>query len=161
MSKHYEHLLDQAMDHYDPELDPQEFLTEVFDSWDRAPWWFPVTAGYRFGDGEPIRFEAGNRAEESIAVGLFTVPPKGTYFLDTRWTPPVTVTDVLKRADELKRLPDGSLLVDKFNRGWQKSGNLFIQAGKEGASSPENTVIYEPFTVVWIPEADSIEEQDK
>lgn len=154
MTERYEHLLDQAMDHYDPETDPQDFLTDVFDSWDRAPWWFPVPAGYRFRDGEPIRFEGGNRSEESIVVGLFTVPPKGTYFLDTRWNPPATVTDVLTRADELKRLPDGSLLVDFSNRGWQKSGNLFIQVGKEGTRSPENTVIYEPFTVVWIPEAD-------
>lgn len=161
MTERYEHLLDQAMDHYDPELDPQEFLTEVFDSWDRAPWWFPAPAGYRFEDGEPVRFEAGNWSEESISGGLFTVPqdPIGTYFLDTRWAPPATVGDVLKRADELKRLPEGALLRDKFNRGWQKTGDVFLQVGKEGVRFPEDTIIYAPLTVVWLPESDSLEER--
>lgn len=140
-------------------------IEAVFDSLERAPWWFLVPAGYRFRDGEPIRFEEGNRSEESIAVGLFTVPHKGTFFMDTRWTPPpapLAVGDVIEALEDLERLPVGAGFVDQDRDLWQvdrdECGET-IGASMAGGSWEGFTAViyYAPLTVVYLPESGATE----
>lgn len=97
-------------------------IEAIFDSLERAPWWFPVPAGHRFMDGEPIRFEDGKRSEESTALGLFKAPHKGTFFIDTRWTPPtppLAVGDVIETVEDLERLPVRAIFTDQNDDAWQ------------------------------------------
>ena len=82
---------------------------------DRHEKWEKVSAGYRFKKGEPLRVEEENGAKEVNAVLIDWVLPTMTdvsHFRDKTWFN-AKVGDITTNVDDLKRLPEGSLLISQ------------------------------------------------
>ncbi len=124
----------------------------------RADWWREVTdPGYKFREGEPVRKEVNQYAEEYLATMPFEmhIATNVTYFIDTRWTPPrpaPKVGDVIETASDAKHLPTGSVFLDCDRDAWQIDDGIAYAAGG-GLWFVDSDFDYLPITVIYVPKA--------
>lgn len=133
-------------------------LLPMITATDRAWWWREVTdpdevipkgcpARYEPRDNWAITETVRNFDRERSEWGV-----RGAVFIDSRWTPPrptYKVGDVIETAEELKRLPDGSVFLDCDGEAWQVRGGMAHEV--YGDRDDFGDFHYFPLTVIYLP----------